>query len=104
MKIRLIDAIDAERRSREPSIYDLVDVPDFLAECPTVDAKPVRHGYWIDAYKNYETAKCSECGCSYEVTFEGNANAVLWDGFNEFFKFCPNCGAKMDAKPEKAGK
>ena len=33
---RLIDAALADERSREPSIYDLTDIPDFLAEQPTV--------------------------------------------------------------------
>lgn len=33
---RLIDASLAEEKSYEPTIYDLTDVPDFLAEQPTV--------------------------------------------------------------------
>lgn len=82
---RLIDADDAVRRSREPSIYDLTDVPDFLAECPTVDAEPVRHGRWEECFEDWRNQiagnKCSLCGFEY---------------FGNNMKYCPECGAKMD--------
>ena len=62
-----------------------------IEEAPTVDAVPVVHGRWIP--KGYATFKnkfeevqiptffkCSECG------------TVRTDKY----KYCPNCGAKMD--------
>ena len=52
-----------------------------IANAPTIEAEPVRHGRWI--YTEYETGhaelQCSECG-------EGVYNKT---------KFCPNCGADM---------
>lgn len=85
---RLIDADDAVRRSREPSIYDLTDVPDFLAECPTVDAEPVRHGKWITLSSPDEHGdihvKCSICG----YTDMQNTNTTV--------PYCWHCGAKMN--------
>lgn len=57
-----------------------------IAEVPTVDVAPVRHGKWIiTEHSEYGVeAKCSECG--YEVIF----------GRYHIGKYCPFCGAKMD--------
>ena len=85
---RLIDADDALRRSREPSIYDLTDVPDFLAECQTVDAEPVRHGKWILEREPDGTPYCFHCSvCDDDFRHTG---------IKTKYKYCPNCGAKMD--------
>jgi len=58
---------------------------------PTVDAEPIRHGKWIDdgQYDNFfphHEWRCSECG-----------EHVLEIGL-PWFKFCPACGARMDAE------
>lgn len=59
----------------------------FLAEQPTVEAKSVRHGYWIwlkpYGALNTHRRKCSECG---EIKTQEATN------------FCPNCGTKMDLR------
>ena len=47
---------------------------------PTVDAEPVRHGRWEHNQDVILYLVCSEC--AYYVQHE--------------YKFCPNCGAKMD--------
>lgn len=44
----------------------------------TIEAEPVRHGRWV--YKPAEGTVCSMCG---EMTICE-------------YKFCPNCGARMD--------
>lgn len=64
------------------------------------DASPVGHAKWIDTYKNFETAECSSCHSQFEVTFGSESNGALWDGFKHFYKYCPNCGAKMDLEEE----
>ena len=56
-------------------------------------AQPVRHGHWIDEglYNDdfpYHAWKCSECG-EYMIEID-----VPW------YKFCPECGAKMDGGEE----
>ena len=55
---------------------------------PTVDAKPVRHGKWIEQWRTTDTRmlRCSECKMVFNV---GNGR----DG-----NYCPNCGARMDAE------
>ena len=64
--------------------------------CPTVDAVPVAHGQWLgegdgyaDGYPVMDVWYCSEC------------NHCIDDGTDNpehLPNYCPNCGAKMDAK------
>jgi len=58
-------------------------VSDF-EEIPAADVEPVRHGRWIDnGIPDSILSGCSACGFSY------GANS---------FRYCSNCGAKMDLK------
>lgn len=50
-----------------------------LDEAPTVEAKPIKHGYWIPEENGIMS--CSNC----KETYEDNA----------FFYYCPNCGCQM---------
>ena len=64
-----------------------------LRKQPCVDAVPVRHGYWkkrVFTYGFYH--ECSECG---SLTSKG-----LF-GENNFFNYCPHCGAKMSLEENK---
>lgn len=65
-----------------------------LDHAPTIDAVPVVHGRWILVSKgNFSPGgfeieeKCSECG-RYVYRYEDQPQD----------NYCPNCGAKMDAK------
>ena len=62
---------------------------EMVADAPTVDAVPVRHGYWKEDLSGYGFWICSACG------FVSEASAA-----DMLYKFCPNCGAKMDGKDE----
>lgn len=57
------------------------------ANAPTVDAEPVRHGHWIRKGLRWH---CSACG---------------YGAFNSDFvfgaRYCPTCGAKMDAEEKE---
>ena len=63
-----------------------------LAEYPTLDYEPVRHGAWVglefDGYADgcpvYDLWECSECKGEHK-----GEDDTLTD-------YCPNCGAKMD--------
>ena len=60
---------------------------------PAADVVPVRHGLWEEMHyeggildgTNFD--RCSICG--YERVFDDPALKTV-------FKYCPNCGAKMD--------
>lgn len=51
-----------------------------LNRVPTVDARPVVRGKWVE--EKYPLYVCSECGAVYQKVGYG-------------FNFCPNCGADM---------
>ena len=64
---------------------------EIVDRIPTVDAEPVRHGRYIgteyDGYADgnpvYYEWICSECECVFEDE-------------KPHYRYCPNCGAKMD--------
>lgn len=65
------------------------DCIDILDSLDTADVAPARHGEWIErAWR----PTCSLCG------FSGS----LIDAPISPFKYCPNCGAKMDGAEKSA--
>ena len=85
--------IDADALMRDIARYHLSDgkFQHWVEVQLTVDAVPVRHGKWIDEgqyadYYPHHAWLCSECG---EQLIE---NGTPW------YKYCPNCGARMDEK------
>lgn len=62
---------------------------DSISNIPAADVAPVVHGRWVDRIVDeneviqpwMQRYYCSEC---------------LEGGSQSWFKFCPNCGAKMD--------
>ena len=58
-----------------------------LANFPTVDAEPVKHGWWIRQDWVCLCYKCSACG------------EEIWRTPSDY---CPNCGAKMDGGTDHA--
>ena len=64
---------------------DWLAVGRALDELPAVDAVPVVHGRWVSDESDV-LFHCSEC----EAQIESSWN------YEESWKYCPNCGAKMD--------
>ncbi len=66
---------------------------DYIERLPAADVAPVVHGRWIDGAEDFtcgnHNAECSICRCY-----------VSWDGCDEDFNYCPNCGARMDGVNE----
>ena len=97
--VRLIDANamrdDWLENGENEYIYDTNAVLESIDSQPTIDAVPVVHGRWIrvneeQVYFNVEYV-CSEC--QFVVAVSGVGTPILYG-----YKYCPNCGAKMDAK------
>lgn len=62
--------------------------PDDIKKAHTIDAVPVVHGWWELGIP----MTCSACGKP--AAQEGPLSFLVSD-------YCPNCGAKMDAKEEQ---
>ena len=63
-----------------------------LADAPTVDAVPVRHGHWETNSDRPDSLICSVCKCGFD----------MWK--HDPHNYCPNCGTKMDGGAENASK
>lgn len=67
-----------------------------MLEEDAADVAPVVHGAWIDFYGDHKTAECSKCQQLFEVTFDGPGKPELFAAFQDFYRYCPSCGARMD--------
>ena len=74
-----------ENITKNPVILTAIDY------APSADAESVRHGHWIEHDEDIcsNEAECSEC-------HKRIGHSGLPDRFLREFKYCPNCGAKMD--------
>jgi hypothetical protein len=70
--------------NKEKCICDTGDCIRYIEDCPTADVQEVKHGRWEYNQDVILYWVCSEC--AYYVQHE--------------YKFCPNCGAKMDGGSE----
>ena len=85
MIMRLIDADELIEEALTEGAYGYVDVKQ-IADAPTVDAAPVRHGKIIETIENGRMKRVFSC-CGTDFT-----KMTCWMTPN----YCPNCGAKMD--------
>ena len=78
-----------ENITENPMILKAIDY------APSADVEPVRHGHWVEHDEDIWSieAECSECHT--RIGYSG-----LPDRFLREFKYCHNCGAKMDKKKE----
>lgn len=65
----------------------------YVKRQPSADVAPVVHGHWIPI-SDGAWAECNECGEGYDVS--DNGAMTVFKLFCDFYKYCPNCGAKMD--------
>ena len=76
-----------KEHGNEHFIYGIETVLEYAENLPAADVAPVRHGRW--EYGDYYDIGdvCSEC---------------LWDSqmVQPSYRYCPNCGAKMDEVSE----
>lgn len=62
-----------------------------IAEIPTADVAPVRHGRWICIRKGYGEYECSVChGVDSDCSDYYGTHVVTEQDY------CPNCGSRMD--------
>ncbi|MDE5564119.1 MAG: hypothetical protein K2I93_03100 [Oscillospiraceae bacterium] len=83
--MRLIDADKLKPDTKTFTSAYSEELTEFYSQkvidnAPTIDAKPERHGEWINALEHCGAFVCSDC--EYQST--------------ALYKYCPSCGAKMD--------
>lgn len=63
-----------------------------ISALPAADVAPVVHGQWLRADDDWNSLTTIQCSlCSEEWCFETDDDVSLLN-----YKYCPNCGAKMD--------
>ena len=81
--MRLINADALIEEALTEGVYGYVDAKQ-IADTPTINAVPVRHGQWETNSDRPDTLICSVCKCGFD----------MWK--HDPHNFCPNCGARMD--------
>lgn len=75
------------------------DDADFgVDKMPAAPVVEVRHGRWF--FTEYEFFTCSVCGESYYNGAESTAQAESYLNSGHTYKYCPNCGARMDKEDD----
>ena len=75
-----------------------LDALEIVNQSQTIDAKPVIHAHWIEQnewYHGIGLIKCTCSNCGYTVAYKPGSRSDGRGG-----KFCDDCGAMMDEKPE----
>ena len=87
--------VDFEACNAENPRWTPQRVKTLLLRQPAADVAEVVHGRWIDGAEDFtcgnHNAECSICRCY-----------VSWNGCDEDFNYCPNCGARMDGGEDRA--
>jgi Pyruvate/2-oxoacid:ferredoxin oxidoreductase delta subunit len=69
-----------------------------LEKVPAADVAEVVHGEWLRADDDWNSLTTIQCSlCSEEWCFETDDDVSLLN-----YKYCPNCGAKMDGGNDDA--
>ena len=67
-----------------------------INQFPAADVAPAVHGEWLNFTGDFSAAECNQCGELYEVSPDEKPCEDFFSAFKKFYKFCPNCGAKID--------
>lgn len=78
-------------------VDDIIALVNAIKWLQVADVAPVVHGEWIPI-SDGDMAECSECGENYDVG-DGFGMAAF-ELFRKYYRYCPNCGAKMDEVSE----
>ena len=78
-------------KSSENALYKANDIYSAIDNAPTADVAPVRRGKWLEWFPG----DCALIMTGEEMLYRcSSCDAKYSDA--EGYKYCPNCGAKMD--------
>ena len=69
------------------------EIEKMIADAPTIDAEPVRHGHWVGRSENDTAPFCSVCA----RTRLGSSLEFV----RKYVPYCEYCGSKMDEEAPK---
>ena len=72
-----------------PLAYGNTDLFEILDLMPTIEAEPVKHGRWLYKELCFKGDKTPT-----DYTYECSVCGYKWG--EDIYRYCPNCGAKMD--------
>lgn len=86
-------AIEAAKHAWAKGLYP----SQYLEDIPAADVAPVVHGRWIKekTRDDFDSMKCTACN---------GLLLVRWHTRLDFFRYCPNCGARMDLEEPNEAK
>lgn len=100
----MTDYIKREDALEQFDYYDLgeyltTQIRGMLMDVPSADVAPVRHGHWDvrEPMPMHDIKGNLSWGNWYVCTGCGFATTAI-EGHITQYKYCPNCGARMDAK------
>ena len=99
--IELLRSLGSRDYRREKgTIQDAIKMVSSSEYTPSADVAPVRHGRWIDKpliksfkHTNIPVVECSACGIDF---------CDIVNNHYFMYKYCPNCGCRMDGGVEDA--
>ena len=91
----LVEIIAERNRNTCNGTMSCLQMRRMVERVPAADVVPVLHGQWVDAHGDRRVAECSACKELFEVVFDGPSSDELFAWFARFYRYCPNCGARM---------
>ena len=77
--MRLIDADELRK------IVEIKETIEIIDKAPTIETEPVRYGRWVK-----KDPHCAGLACLWNCSECGE------ESDDEGYRYCPNCGAKME--------